>query len=118
MRILANENVPGAAITALRNRGHDVAWVREVEPGAAESNVIVRATAENRLLVTFDKDFGELVFQMGERVPYGIVLFRVPTGLPTQVAETMVKVLESRSDWAGAFSVVGEVRLRMTPLPR
>jgi hypothetical protein len=63
MRILADENFPGDAVTALRERGHDVAWIRMDAPGSSDPAVVRRARDEGRLLVTFDKDFGELAFR-------------------------------------------------------
>ena len=60
MRFLANENFPGAAVTALEAAGHDVVWVRTATPGAADPDVPAWATREERILLTFDKDFGEL----------------------------------------------------------
>jgi Domain of unknown function (DUF5615) len=65
MRLLANENFPRIAVEALRARGHDVAWVRTDSPGTSDEEVIHRAVAETRVLVTFDKDFGELTFRLG-----------------------------------------------------
>lgn len=116
MRLLANENFPGVAITALRLRGHDVVWIREDSPGIDDRAVLSRATVEERILITFDKDFGELVFRLGLNAPSGIILFRIPPDSPSFVAQTAVTVLESRMDWAGHFSVVDENRVRMTPL--
>ncbi len=60
MRFLANENFPGAAVAALKAAGHDVAWVRSVAPGLADPEVLAWAAREQRILLTFDKDFGEL----------------------------------------------------------
>ena len=116
MRLLANENFPGLAITALRSHGHDVVWIREDSPGISDHDVLSRATAEGRILITFDKDFGELVFRLGLNAPSGVILFRIPPDSPSFVAQTAVTVLESRTDWAGHFSVVDENRVRMTPL--
>ena len=116
MRLLANENFPGLAITALRSHGHDVVWIREDSPGIDDRAVLSRATAEGRILITFDKDFGELVFRLGLDVPSGVILFRIPPDSPSFVAQTAVTVLESRTDWAGHFSVVDGPRVRMTPL--
>ncbi len=116
MRLLANENFPGLAITALRLRGHDVLWIREDSPGISDRTVLSRATAEGRILITFDKDFGELVFRLGLNAPSGIILFRIPPNSPSFVAQTAITVLESRTDWAGHFSVVDENRVRMKRL--
>lgn len=116
MRLLANENFPDLAITALRLRGHDVLWIREDSPGISDHAVLSRATTEGRVLITFDKDFGELVFRLGLNAPSGIILFRIPPNSPSFVAQTAVTVLESRTDWAGHFSVVDENRVRMKRL--
>jgi len=65
MKILANENFPGLAVTALRHRGHDVFWVRTGSPGISDRDVLSKAIDEQRLVVTFGKDFGELAFRSG-----------------------------------------------------
>ena len=116
MRLLANENFPGVAIAALRLHGHDVAWIREDSPGINDRAVLSRATDEGRILITFDKDFGELVFRLGLNAPSGVILFRIPPDSPSFVAQTAVTVLESRTDWEGHFSVVDDNRVRMTAL--
>ena len=117
MRILAHENFPREAVEALRARGHDVFWARTDSPGAPDTQVADRAASERRILITFDKDFGELAFRRGLFPLAGIVLFRIKTPSPAQVAQVTVAVLEGRSDWAGHFSVVEEGRVRMTALP-
>src|SRR5450759_1882578 len=117
MRILANENFPGNAVTALRQAGHDIAWVRVDAPGSTDVQVLQRADAESRILITFDKDFGELAFRARLPAASGIILFRISTPSPTSVAQLAVTVLDSRQDWAGQFSVVEDRRIRMTPLP-
>lgn len=63
VKILANENFPLAAILALRAAGHDVAWARTDMPGASDEQVLARAQAQNRVVATCDKDFGELAFR-------------------------------------------------------
>lgn len=117
MRILANENFPGDAVKVLRARGHDVVWLRTDSPGCSDEMALRRAAGENRLVVTFDKDFGQLAFLWGLPAEAGVVLFRLAPLSPDFVVELAVRVLESRSDWAGHFSVVEEARIRMTPLP-
>jgi predicted nuclease of predicted toxin-antitoxin system len=60
MRFLANENFPGAAVAALKTAGNDVVWIRTVAPGSRDSEVLALAARDKRVLLTFDKDFGEL----------------------------------------------------------
>ena len=117
LRLLADENFPGPAVAALHARGHDVAWVRTDAPGSSDPQVLARANAEKRIVITFDKDFGELAFRAGLPASSGVVLFRITSTSSAQVAQVAVTVLESRADWAGYFSVVEPTRLRMTPLP-
>ena len=117
MKLLANENFPGEAVEALREDGHDVTWVRTEFPGASDRDVLAHAEAENRIVVTFDKDFGELAFGSGLRISCGVILFRITPRSPGFVANLAVKALRTRNDWAGHFSVVEEHRIRMIPLP-
>ena len=117
MRILANENFPEETVTALRRRDHDVAWIRTEAPGSSDQEVIDRARIETRLIVTFDKDFGELVFRSKLPAVCGIVLFRISAPSAAYVARAAVAALESRADWAGNFTVVEDHRIRMRPLP-
>ena len=77
MRLLANENFPGAAVAALRNAGHDVLWVRTESPGATDRAVLHAAQSQERILLTFDKDFGELAFRSNLPAQSGIILFRL-----------------------------------------
>ena len=117
MRILANENIPRDAVELLRKRGHDVVWVRSDAPGATDQANLTQAVSQQRLLITFDKDFGDLVFRSGQAAPCGIVLFRIATPSATVAAITIADTLNTRTDWIGQFSVVDNRRIRMTPLP-
>jgi predicted nuclease of predicted toxin-antitoxin system len=116
MRFLANENFPGAAVTALAEAGHDVVWVRIAAPGASDPQVLAWAAREERILLTFDKDFGELA--RGSQLPLacGIVLLRTPMPKPTHVGQQLADLITARNDWAGHFSVIEPGRVRMRPL--
>jgi predicted nuclease of predicted toxin-antitoxin system len=117
VRLLANENVPQALVALLRARGHDVSWGRTDAPGSSDQEVLTRATREERVLLTFDKDFGELVFSSGVGAASGVVLLRFPPTSPVAVAAFVVAALEGRADWAGHFSVIEDDLIRMIPLP-
>ena len=116
MRVCANENIPEDCVSRLRQSGHDVLWVREAAPGSPDSAVLTRALAEGRLLITFDKDFGELVFRRGAKASQGIVLFRISQPSAAAVAERVAAVLTSRDDWPGHFSVVDDFTIRIRRL--
>lgn len=101
----------------LRQTGHDVCWIRESAPGIPDEEVLARAQAEDRLLITFDKDFGDLVFHRGAKASRGLVLFRIAQPSSEVVAERIASILASRTDWEGRYSVVDDTTIRMRPLP-
>lgn len=117
MRLLANENFPLEAINSLRERGHDVVWIRTEAPGIRDEDVLARARNESRVVVTFDKDFGELAFHSGLPASSGIILFRITPRSPEFVARLAADAIGSRDDWVGHFAVIEETRVRMRPLP-
>ncbi|MEI6072112.1 MAG: DUF5615 family PIN-like protein [Verrucomicrobiae bacterium] len=118
MRLCANENIAEDAVLSLRQAGHDVLWIREAAPGISDESVLARAQFEGRLLLTFDKDFGDLVYRQGADASSGIILFRISQPSATAVAERISTILASRTDWAGQYSVVDNALIRMRTLPR
>ncbi len=116
MRFLANENFPLDAVEALRHQGHDVVWIRTESPGIADPEVLSRAQAEERILLTFDKDFGELAFRAKLPATIGIILFRIKAPSSAVVAQKVTTVIALRQDWAGHFSVVEDDKIRMRRL--
>ena len=107
MRYLMDENMHGDVVAHLRNAGHDVAWVAEDSPSSADPNVLARASREDRVLVTFDKeDFGNLVFAEGADARCGVVLFRFRATDRPEQADFIAGVLNTNAPWAGRFSVI------------
>jgi predicted nuclease of predicted toxin-antitoxin system len=117
MQFLANENFPLDAVEALRSAGHDVTWVRTDAPGLADPQVLAWAMRDRRVLLTFDKDFGDLAFHASLPADCGIVLFRLAAPSAADVAAAVLASIQSRNDWAGQFSIVEPGRIRMRPLP-
>ena len=116
MRFLANENFPGAAVAALQAAGHDVVWVRIAAPGTSHPGVLAWAAREERILLTFDKDFGELARASALPPACGVVLLRMPMPKAADVGRQLAGLIASRDDWAGRFSVIEPGRVRMRPL--
>lgn len=117
MRLLLDENVPVAAVRALRAAGHDVFSASEHAVGAADEILLARADAEHRLLITFDRDFGELSVRWRRGAAGGVMLLRfVPRG-PDEVGDVLVELL-ARTDvvWSERFSVVDRQHIRQRPL--
>jgi predicted nuclease of predicted toxin-antitoxin system len=66
VRFLADESCDFAVVLALRNFGFDVATVSDVSPGVDDGWVIDLAVSEERMVITEDKDFGQLVSSEGK----------------------------------------------------
>ena len=62
MRFLADENIPGDAVADIEAAGHDIVWVRTVAPGSKDEDILALAVREERTILTFEKDFGELAW--------------------------------------------------------
>jgi predicted nuclease of predicted toxin-antitoxin system len=117
MRFLVDENIPRALVRRLREHDHDVLAAGEGACGATDRTLLRLAEAERRLIVTQDKDFGELAFRENLPAACGIVLFRLEALGRDETAERMLRVLESGIAWAGTFAVVTTNRIRTRPLP-
>lgn len=117
LRILANENFPGPLIRELRQRGHDVTSVKDSMRGAEDREVLATAQEEGRLVVTFDKDFGELAYRFGLPSSGGVILFRLSRSNPETDNARALAALESGIDWTGNFAVITNDRIRVRPLP-
>lgn len=117
MRLLADQNVPRGSVDALREAGHDVTWVQEAHPGEEDGVLLEVAVEEDRIVLTFDKDFGELAFREGLPASCGVILVRITPVSPSAVTDLIVRTLGMRDDWAGHFSVVEDTRIRMRSLP-
>jgi predicted nuclease of predicted toxin-antitoxin system len=117
VRFLADESCDFAAVRALRTAGFDVLAVVERCPGATDDEVIALSVREGRVLLTEDKDFGQLVFA-ANRESAGVILIRFPAGargaLPIRVVQTAERQQEALH---GAFVVLQPRRTRLTRLP-
>jgi predicted nuclease of predicted toxin-antitoxin system len=116
-RFLANENLPHEAVAAARQAGTELASIREDAPGASDEMVLERAQRNAQVLVTFDKDFGELAFRRGRQAAQGVILLRPRLRSPEYLADFLVRVLQQPIDWQGHFAVADEGRIRVVPLP-
>ena len=118
MTFLADENFPRPALEALREAGWDVFSIAEECPGVPDEDVAALCEDQRRILLTFDKDFGELVFHRGLPAGSGVVLFRIPPDSPEKAADVALALVQSQPDLAGLFCVVtrDRIRIRIRPL--
>ncbi len=119
MNFVADENIDRGVVERLRADGHQVDWIAEVSPSASDEEVLRRAAGGPAVLVTEDKDFGELVYRRG-MAHAGVLLVRLE-GLdnPTKAEVVSRAVRDNAADLPGAFAVVSadSVRVRRPAVP-
>jgi predicted nuclease of predicted toxin-antitoxin system len=117
MNLLIDESVDRQVVDKLRQDGHNVVYVSEMDPGISDDVVLSMANNMGAVLVTADKDFGELVFRR-QQINAGVLLVRL-AGLSQQPkAELVAAVVRDHStELVGAFSVLspGMIRIRNQP---
>ena len=115
MKFLADENFPDTALRELRAGAYDVSSVSEDNPGIGDEEVAGLCDGLGRVLLTFDKDFGELVFRRGLVAELSVVLFRIDPE-PVVVAEILRSLVDTGILTAGVFCVVARNKVRVRPL--
>ena len=116
-KLLLNENVPLAAYESLESNGVDVKRVGREIPGGTDLEVIDLAVADGRVLVTCDKDFGQLVFKEVRSDVKGVILLRFKPRTPSIFGPKILNLLrEYGNEILGSFVVVEESRIRIRPL--
>ena len=115
MRFLVDECVISAITQYLRNDGHDVLAVAEITPRAEDTDILSWAVREKRIVVTNDKDFGELVFRSGQ-THQGVILFRLRDESVSNQLRVVASLLSRHSNrLSGYFVVVTDSDVRIHP---
>jgi|SRR6267142_2732003 predicted nuclease of predicted toxin-antitoxin system len=118
MRWLVDECVDAALVAHLQDGGHDAVYMSDVEPRATDVEVMRRAQRDQQLLLTEDKDFGDLVFRRALPVP-GIVLLRIdPRQRSLKIARLEAAIARFGEALFGRYTVVEAARFRHRPLRR
>jgi len=117
VRWLVDECIDAALVSHLRAGGHDVIYMAEVAPAASDAEILARARLDGRLLLTEDKDFGDLVFRRGGEVP-GIVLLRLDPAMHALKRRRLDAAIKRFGDEGlrGRYTIVEEARFRSRPL--
>jgi predicted nuclease of predicted toxin-antitoxin system len=114
MNLLADEGVDRPIVEKLRHAGHSVLYIAEMSPGIDDEMILLQANASEALLLTLDKDLGELVFRQG-LIHAGVILIRLAGLQATTMAEIVSAVWqEHNSRLLSSFTVIspGSVRIR------
>lgn len=117
MKVVADEDVAAQIVEALRADGHEVTYLAELAPSTEDSTVLSWANTASSVLITSDKDFGELVYRLGEQT-CGVLLLRLHPLQVTTRAALVAFVLQQRGDELGqSFAVLTPAVLRVRPKP-
>jgi predicted nuclease of predicted toxin-antitoxin system len=118
MRFLANENIPLPSVNRLRMAGYDTAAIAEGLSGAKDAEVLARAASEGRIVLTFDRDYGELIYRLGLPSPAGVIYFRFDPITPEEPADLLLQLmLVSNFPLEKKFTVMERGQVRQRPLP-
>lgn len=110
---LANENFPKPAVIMLRNHGYSVKAIAEDSPGISDEEVMKMASALDYIILTFDKDYGELIFRHSKENPPGVIFFREKGANPNFSGELLISLLsESSIQFRNAFIVIETNNIR------
>jgi predicted nuclease of predicted toxin-antitoxin system len=115
-RFLADEGVDFRIVAALRGLGYQVQSVAEDSPGIPDAEVFALAVDRDAVLITEDKDFGEMVFQK-RLCSQGVLLLRLEGVPATRKLNLMTEAFTAHAaNLRGCFSVITERALRIRPL--
>lgn len=114
MNFIADENVDQQIVDYLRKNGYDVLYVEEMAPGISDEIVLSEANKANSLLITADKDFGEMIFRQ-KHLTAGVILIRLAGISSSKKAELILSAIKDhRDELKNSFTVIrpGHLRIR------
>ena len=115
---LADEHFPTSSTYLLRNAGYEVTAIVEDSVGVADTEVMARAVLENRIILTFDRDYGELIYRRGLPAPAGVVHFRFLPLSPEEAGHRILALFGTATvPLAGYYTVIDQNQIRQRRLP-
>ncbi len=113
IKILANENFPLKSVHLLKDAGFDISAISKKYPGISDEEVMKIADTEQRIIVTFDSDYGELIFRHGYKPNAGVIYFRWNEFTPDEPGKYLVKIFKSgKIDTKKALTVIDTNSIR------
>jgi predicted nuclease of predicted toxin-antitoxin system len=113
MKLLADENKSRSMVVGRRDTGNSVISVAEDSPGIPDNMVLELANQNGAILVTEDKDFGELAYRQ-KLVHFGIILIRLPRLSPAEKCRMLEIVLDRHErDLKNSFTVITPTQIRI-----
>ena len=116
MDFLADENFPLASVQLLISNNHNVRQASIVFQSNPDEVLLEKASIAGEIILTFDKDFGELIFKKQIPGSYGIILFRLQNYLPTTPAIILLDILKSDIQLHNYLTVIDKTKIRQRPI--
>ena len=116
MHLLADENQHPLVIARLRSAGYNLEAIKETMSGADDIDILLRADIGSLTLITYDRDFGDLIFNYGLPVPAAILYTRLSRADPTSIANRLLTVLAAGVT-DGHMTTITKDGERLKPFP-
>lgn len=114
---LANENFPAPSIRKLKAAGVDVVVVSEAMPSVSDKEVLAFAQKTQRWILTFDRDYGDLIFREGLLSPPAILYFRQEPFPPDHPADLVLAIMSEPQQVLGYMVVITGQGVRRKRFP-
>ncbi len=113
MKFLADGNIPYLMVSQLEAYGYDIKYVKTHNAGISDEEVIFLANREDRILITFDSDFGDLIFKKKVLINTGVIFLRLGNFMPEEPGDLLISLLENKKfDFINKISVVTKDTVR------
>lgn len=116
MKLLANENFPLTSVKKLAETGHVIESVTLMMQGQPDETVLLKAAADQSIILTFDRDYGKLIYQLKLPKPGGIFYYRMQPLHPDEPADLLLNLLGQGLVLEGYFTTLARGRLRQRAL--
>jgi len=119
VRYLVDECIGRLIVSKLRDRGDDVAWVRDTAPGMPDDMVLDWSVRDGRVLLTEDFDYGDLIFAQGHPST-GVVILQLsdfPGSWNEVAAAAVARLVDKQDGFLGNLTVLGRTRMKSRALP-
>ncbi len=113
MKLLADENFPYKSIHYLKQKGHDILSIGMDNPGISDSDIMAIAIRDERTIITFDRDYGELIFRHNYKPEKGVIYLRLDEYQPHEPGIIIEKIITNKKiDVTRALTVVDKSGIR------
>jgi predicted nuclease of predicted toxin-antitoxin system len=117
IKFLANENFPYPSIKLLRAKGFEAISIGEDFSGISDKQVLEMAVEKKLVILTFDRDYGELIFKYMKETPPAVVYFRTKGNNPIAAGQTLIDLLQRKDfELIDYFTVIEETGIRQRKL--